>query len=270
MSLFWKENPIFLDTALDSLHKQTLPANEIILVVEGILPDSLLQIVNKWKDIFTSDVLKLIDAENAHGLPACLNLGLLLAKGNIIIRFDTDDWCYPNRIEEQVKFFQYNQDISIISASMEEYDDELKNRIAYRKVPQTHNEIYKYAKWRNPFNHPSVAYKKDVAIKLGGYPLVGANEDYAFFCNFLVHGYKAANLKNALVKARTGIGLAKRRSGKKYIKGEIECLKYIYSIKFYSLPLFYLHLALKRIIRNLPIFMVKRIYHFFLRDKSFY
>jgi glycosyltransferase involved in cell wall biosynthesis len=265
MSLFFKENPAYLDAAFESLYKQSVPATEIILVCEGDIKGELEIILNKWLEKFTNSVLKIIDAGDAKGLPACLNVGLQLAKGDYIIRFDTDDYCCESRIEKQLDFFKHNTDVVLLSATMEEYDNSLKELLAVRKVPLNHNDILSYAQWRNPFNHPSIAYKRDVALKLGGYPLVGSNEDYAFFCNFLIHQYKTANLEEVIVKARAGKELAKRRSGKKYLQGEIECLQYIHQIGFYSTPRYYFHLVAKKIIRNLPSFLVGGIYKKLLR-----
>jgi glycosyltransferase involved in cell wall biosynthesis len=265
MSLFFKENPAYLDAAFESLYNQTVQATEIILVCEGEIKGELELVLNKWLDKFTNTILKIIPAGNAKGLPACLNVGLHLAKGDYVVRFDTDDYCCENRIEKQLKFFQTNPDIVLLSATMEEYDNSLNDLLAVRKVPLNHKDILKYAQWRNPFNHPSIAYKREVALQLGGYPLVGSNEDYAFFCDFLIHKYKTANLEEVIVKARAGKELAKRRSGKKYLQGEIESLIYIHKIGFYSTPRYYFHLVTKKIVRNLPPFLVGGIYKKLLR-----
>lgn len=265
MSLFWREREEYLDIAFESLYKQTVQPTEIILVTEGELPVALNVIVEKWVNVFSSSVLKIIPALTAKGLPACLNIGLKEAKGNYIIRFDTDDFCKEDRIEKQLLFFQQNPSIVLISSVMEEYDATLTKLLTIRKVPLMHNDILKYAKWRNPFNHPSVAYKKDIALKLNGYPEVGSNEDYAFFCNFLVSGYQTANLNEVIVKARTGKEFANRRRGKKYLQGEIECLKYIRSIGFYNIYEYYFHFISKKVVRSLPTFIVKSIYKKLLR-----
>ncbi len=267
MSLFWRENPAFLDVSLKSLYNQTILPTEIIVVCEGDLPSELRLIVVKWIEKFTPEVLKIIPAGKAKGLPECLNVGLAAAKGDYIIRFDTDDYCMANRIEKQLNFFKNNPDVALLSANMEEYDSFLSSLIAIKQVPISHTAILKYAKWRNPFNHPSVAYKRKVAIQLGGYPIVGANEDYAFFCNFLVNGYKTANLAESIVRARTGVDFAKRRSGKKYLQGEIESLQYIHKNGFYSTYHYYIHIISKKIIRSLPLFFIRIIYKKILRQK---
>jgi len=265
MSLYWKENPNYIDAALKSLYEQTVPASEILIVYEGQENPELTSVIDKWEQVFGKDILKLIPAKEAVGFPQCLNKGLFLAKGDYIIRFDTDDICYPDRIEKQLDFFKQHPDTVLISACMEEYDSSFTNKSGSRNVPATHEEIVKYAKWRNPFNHPSVAFKREVATSLGGYPDVAANEDYAFFCTFLVKGYKAANLQQPIVKARTGEAFAARRRGKKYWKGELECLKYIRDIGFYSSFVYMVHVASKKLIRALPASFVSRIYKTVLR-----
>ncbi|MDI9364559.1 MAG: glycosyltransferase [Flavobacterium sp.] len=265
MSLFWKESPLFLDMALESLFLQTVQPTEIIIVTEGILTDALKAVLQKWENKFAESDFKVVDAKDTKGLPGCLNVGLKLAIGDYIIRVDTDDYCYKHRIETQLAFFYNHPDIVLISAVMEEYDTSLQHLLGMRKVPNNHNDILNYAKWRNPFNHPSVAYKREVAVSLNGYPLVNANEDYAFFTNFLVNKFITANIDEVLVKARTGKEFASRRSGKKYLKGELEALAYIYKIGFFSVPLYYFHIVSKICVRLLPSYFVKNIYKNILR-----
>jgi glycosyltransferase involved in cell wall biosynthesis len=266
MSLFYKEDPSFVNDALESLFNQTYVPHEILLVTEGEIGEPLKAVLNKWEKQFEPGVVKVIDGKDARGLPACLNVGLYQATGDYIIRFDTDDICYKDRIEAQVTFLDANPHVALISANMEEYNETMQTLRGVRKTPLTHGQIIKYAKWRNPFNHPSVAYRKEVAQKLGGYPLVGANEDYAFWCQFLENGYLTYNDSKILVKARTGSSFAKRRSGKRYLKGEIECLKYIRHIGFYSYPLYMFHYTTKTFIRSMPTAFVGSIYKHLLRS----
>ncbi len=265
MSSFWKENPSYLNEALQSLHQQKLAPNEIVIVYEGEENPAITAVFTKWKELFTKTALNIVQAGEAKGFPACLNKGLSVATGDYIIRFDTDDYCNADRIEKQISFFMQHPEIVLISAPMEEYDDELKSLLGIRQVPQTHKQITAYAKWRNPFNHPSVAYKRSVAIELGGYPDVTANEDYAFFCNFLAKGYLTANLTDVIVKARAGNAFASRRRGKRYLKGEIQALKYIQKIGFYSWTTYQIHFFTKVFFRIMPSKIVELFYKRFLR-----
>ncbi len=104
---------------------------------------------------------------------------------------------------------------------MAEFDPTLRNLVGYKRVPITHQAIRRFAKWRNPFNHPTVVYRRDVALALGGYPDMSANEDYAFWAKFLVKNYPMANLDRVLVNARAGEGLYRRQTRKAVLAGRI-------------------------------------------------
>ncbi|MBV8254345.1 MAG: glycosyltransferase [Chitinophaga sp.] len=267
MSLFWKENPVYLDQALESLYHQTQLPDEILLVCEGDIPPPLMAIVNKWKQKFAPDVIRTIPADDAKGLPACLNKGIYAARGKYIFRFDTDDICTPDRMEKQLAYFHQHPDVVLLSAPAEEYDMEMKERLGVRDVPVSHKAILKRAKWRSPFSHTVAAYSREVAIELGGYPLVTAAEDYAFFALFLVKGYKTDNIPDILAKARAGKDFARRRKGMKFLKGELASLAYMHKIGLYSKPLYYFHVVSKSVIRNLPSGVLVSIYKNFLRKQ---
>ena len=106
MSLFYKEDPNYLETTFSSLANQTRKADEIIVVIEGELSVSLTRILDKWVNYFGNDVLIKVHAKQEKGFVACLNLGLKKAKNDIIIRVDTDDFSEPNRIEVQLAEFE--------------------------------------------------------------------------------------------------------------------------------------------------------------------
>jgi glycosyltransferase involved in cell wall biosynthesis len=262
MSLFYKESPEYLETTLSSLANQTRKADEIIVVIEGILPQKLTDILNKWEQYFGKNVLILVNAKDEKGFVACLNLGLKIAKNEIIIRIDTDDFSQPNRIEVQMAEFEKDPNLALLSGQLAEYDENLKGDPKIRRVPLSYLDILKYAKMRNPINHPTAAYRRKVALDLGSYPNVGSNEDYALFTTFFKNNYYAINLDSQLVKARTGNALYSRRRGEKYLKGELECLKYIYKIGFFSYPLYQFHIISRIAIRKMPVGVIRFVYKF--------
>jgi cellulose synthase/poly-beta-1,6-N-acetylglucosamine synthase-like glycosyltransferase len=260
MSLFYKENPAYLETTLSSLASQTRKADEIIIVIEGELTAIHLEILARWEKYFGKDVLIQVHANLTKGFAACLNLGLKVAKYDIIIRVDTDDYSEPNRIEIQMKEFENNPNLALLSGQLAEYDNNLEEFLSLRKVPLIHEKIIRYSKFRNPINHPTSAYRREIAINLGSYPNVASNEDYAFFVSFFQNNCLAKNLDSILVKARTGSALFDRRRGKKYLKGELECLRYIYQTGYFTLQLYVFHIISRIFIRNLPISGIRGIY----------
>jgi glycosyltransferase involved in cell wall biosynthesis len=259
MSLYQSEKPQYLEEALSSLLHQTVQADEVVIVCEGNLPEEHYAILRKYKSLLGEKVLKIV-ATNSKGLTACLNEGLKHASFDWIARFDTDDVCLPERIQKQKEFLKANPDVVIASAPLLEYNESMTVFTGVRRVPLSDEDIRSSGKWQCPFNHPSTIYRRDVALSLGGYPLLSANEDYAFFCNFLVHGYKSQNYDQPLVKARTGNALISRRRGLKYLKGEMECMSFLKKIGFLKWHHYFIHMIVKSIVRSLPTSFVKIIY----------
>ncbi|MGS3341545.1 glycosyltransferase [Citrobacter amalonaticus] len=48
MSVYYRENPRYLDESLNSLAMQTCQADEIILVIDGGISNELQAVINKW------------------------------------------------------------------------------------------------------------------------------------------------------------------------------------------------------------------------------
>jgi len=62
------------------------------------------------------------------GVAASLNLGIrhILQSGvncKYIFRFDSDDICFPERIQKQIDFMEINQEIDISGTSLEIFND---------------------------------------------------------------------------------------------------------------------------------------------------
>jgi glycosyltransferase involved in cell wall biosynthesis len=270
ISLFYKENPKYLNEALESIYNQILLPNEIIIVKEGILSNEMVSIINKWQNSNSNILLKIIDADkyNTIGLPACLNLGLQSCSFKYVARFDTDDFNLPDRFLKQIEFLKQNENIKLLGGQISEYNETMDKFLSFRKVPIGLKNIKKFSFWRNPFNHQTVIYERAAVLNLGGYPVVGSSEDYALWSKFLVAGYEVANLPNVLVKARTGSSFYTRRQGLKFLKGEIQSLKSQYNSNFYNRFEFILQIFVRIIVRIMPTKIIKILYPFFRKYKQ--
>jgi hypothetical protein len=69
------------------------------------------------------------------------------------------------------------------------------------------------ASWRNPMNHMTVMMRRSSLMACGGYPEMGAKEDYGLWLRLIGAGAVFANLPDDLVQARLGWGFTQRRSG---------------------------------------------------------
>lgn len=223
LSLYHSEKPESLNQCLSSLYNQTVKADEVILVIDGPISETLFNIALKWKQDLN---IKIYPLEKNMGLGKALNYGLNHCNYELVARMDTDDICLPNRFSQQLEFFDNNPSFDICGSHIEEFEEENLTTISVRKVGLTNTEILKQLPYRNPFNHMTVMYKKSSIIKVGGYQHLPWMEDWYLWLRLLNNGFKGANLDCVLVKARTGQNMLLRRRGKKYVKSEWDMTKH--------------------------------------------
>lgn len=215
LSTYYKENPKYLDEALQSIVSQTLMPSEIVLMEDGKLTEELDSVINKYCSLYPK-LFKIVKNKKNRGLGPSLRDGVKKCKYDIIARMDTDDIASPDRFEKQLKEFD-NEDIVIVGSNVKEYDETMANVISVKAVPQYDDEIKKYMKKRNPFNHMSVAFRKQVVLNVNNYEDVPLFEDYYLWCKVLKQG-KGYNVQECLVNVRGGDSMYKRRGGLSYIK----------------------------------------------------
>ena len=92
MSLYKKEKPEYLRTALDSMINQTVKPDEIILVEDGPLTDELYHVLKEYGEHLTR-----VANEKNMGLGLSLAKGLVLCRNELVARMDTDDISISNR-----------------------------------------------------------------------------------------------------------------------------------------------------------------------------
>ena len=139
---------------------------------------------------------------------------------------DGDDICLPNRFERLIS--NINKNISIIGSYTKEIDEKNNSRI--KKVPLNHSSIKKFIKFRNPFNHNSVAYRVDHVLKVGGYPNLYLKEDYGLWIKLIANNYQGLNIPEILVEASFDSNSYSRRSGYDYLKSDILLSKMQYNL----------------------------------------
>lgn len=205
MSLYKKENPEYLRIAIDSMLNQTVAPDEIVLVEDGPLTDELYAVLDDYP------ILHRIKNEKNLGLGLALNIGLKECRNELVARMDTDDCSKPERCEKQLQRFLEKPYLAIVGSHIDEFVDDISNVISQRIVPTTSEEIYKFAKKRSAFNHPTVMYSKTSVLENNGYADLKRNQDVDLFGRMQFNGYKAENIDEALLWFRSSNELAKRR-----------------------------------------------------------
>lgn len=226
MSVYCKEKPLYLEQAMDSIWQQTMQTNDFVLVCDGPLTSGLDEVIAKMEKQHGNHLTVVRISENG-GLGNALNQGIKYCKNELVARMDSDDISRPERCELQVKVFNENESVSIVSGTVEEFK-EVKEAIDVRRVlPEQHHEIVQFAKRRNPFNHPCVMYKKSEVEAAGGYKDFYLLEDYYLWIRMIQNGAIGYNVQEPLLWMRAGSEMYMRRAGRKYAKSQRNLFKYM-------------------------------------------
>ena len=227
------------------------------MVFDGAISSELEEVVRQFITILPMKIIRL--PQNV-GLGKALNEGLKHCSYDWVFRMDTDDICLPERFEKQIKFIQQHPDIVLCSGYIAEFSGSKENITGYREVPTENDYIKKYSLSKNPFNHMTVAFRKDVIEAVGGYQHHLFLEDYNLWLRVIAKGYEVGNLDEPLVLVRAGDSMISRRKGKEYIKGEWQLFKLKRSLKLQPLlPNFFIF-VLRAGLRLLPTSLLKIVY----------
>ena len=158
-----------------------------------------------------------------------------------------------------------NKDIDIVGSYIDEYEEDMKKFISTKKVPITNDDIVKYSKKRNPFNHMTVMYKKDSVIRAGNYIDFKWNEDYYLWIRMLNMNFKGYNISECLVKARTGDSMYERRGGIEYAKVDYFLQRKILEMGYINKIQFFYNIFTRISVRLIPNTLRRQIYIKFLR-----
>lgn len=216
MSVYFKENPEWLDYSIDSMMKQTVIPDEFVLVEDGPLTNKLEEVIDKYVKQYPK-IFNIIKLEKNKGLGLALKLGIEKCKNEWIARMDSDDYSVPTRIEKQFEMYKKYPHLELIGSNVEEFNGDISNVICHVILPESHDEIYSFSKKRCPFRHPSILYKKSAVMNANNYRDFYLCEDYDLYVRMLTLGCKCYNIQEPLVYMRVGEDFYKRRGGWKYM-----------------------------------------------------
>ena len=265
MAVYKKEQPLFFKEALRSVFEQSLIPNEVVLVKDGPLTEELEQIIVDFSS--KNEQLKVITLEKNQGLGEALRIGLNACSFDLVARMDSDDICKPYRFEKQIAFLKEHKEITIVGSWIEEFSDCKEEIEAIRELPQEDKQLKIFMKWRNPFNHMTVMFRKKDILAVGGYQPFYLLEDYYLWNRLANANYYFANIGESLLWARGGYTMLERRGGWKYVVSESKLLKFMYRSGRINIVEFGANLMMKSIIRLIGKHLRHTIYTFFLRTK---
>lgn len=240
MSVYNSEKPEYLDTALSSVwSQQKLKPDEIILIEDGPLNESLCGVIDAWQQLI-GDKLVIIKNETNLGLTKSLNKGISKARGRFVVRMDSDDISHPDRLHKQYAYMLANPDIDVLGGSIQEFNS-TNECLNIRKYPKTHADVLRYLHKASPLAHPATMIRKSIFDSGLRYnENYRTSQDLALWFDVIYNGGKIANLDDVVLYFRREESIYKRRGRNKalnefkiYVNGVrkiygIASLKYCY------------------------------------------
>lgn len=217
MSLYIKEKPENLRDSLESVLNQTVVPSQIVIVKDGPITEELENVLGEFVSKNPS-LYTIVPLEKNVGLGLALAEGIQHCSNELVARMDTDDICRKDRFELQLNEFEKDETLDICGSHIEEFEETPDKIVAKRTVPLNHDDIAKYQKKRDGFNHVSVMFKKSAVLKAGNYQSCMLMEDTYLWVNMLLSGARCKNIDDSLVYVRIGKDMFERRGGLAYYK----------------------------------------------------
>lgn len=215
-----------MEECVNSMANQTVPPEQIVVVIDGEIPQELKDYVSLLAEKNPS-LYTIVPLEKNMGLGLALREGMEYCRNEMVARMDTDDICELDRCEKQLKIFEEDKLVSVVGSNIEEFIGTVDNAVGQRIVPEKHEDICKYLKKRCPFNHMTVMFKKSEIEKAGGYMDWHYNEDSYLWVRTYLVGCRFYNVQENLVHARVGKEMYARRGGYTYFKSEKKLFKFM-------------------------------------------
>lgn len=266
MSVYKKEKAEYLRESLASVYGQTLLADEVILVEDGPLTAELYELIEEEKSLH-SNLITVVLPKN-QGLGLALREGIQHCKHEFVARMDTDDVCKPERFAKEVAYLTANPDVSVVGSWIDEFETSPEEVVTVRKVPEDSDEIYKFAKKRNPLNHPTVMFRKSEVLKAGSYVSFPLFEDYYLWVRMLQRGCKFHNIQESLLYFRRSPMMFRRRGGVEYMKKELNFQKALLHLQFIGLSTFIYNCFVRFSFRLIPNSLRRWCYSKIIRDEK--
>lgn len=248
MCVYGKDNPEWFKTAVDSILNQTRQPNEVVLVVDGPVPDELDDIIKYYE---SNPIFRVIRLPENRGHGEARRTGLDNCSYELVALMDADDISANDRFEKQLKMFENHPELTIVGGSITEFVGEPDNIVGARAVELDDKSIKEDMKKRCPMNQVTVMFKKSRVDSVGGYIDWFCEEDTYLWIRLCLDGAEFANLPDYLVNVRVGKEMYQRRGGKKYFLSEAKLQKYMLDNKIIGLGTFLVNVNKRLIVQIL-------------------
>ena len=232
MTTYLGERADRLARALESIYAQTVPADEVVLVLDGPIGAAQANVITAYEKDRRVPCSKVVDLSSNVGLGAALAAGQQHCSGDWIMRMDSDDISVPDRTEIQLAYLREHPEVDLIGGWAEEFfEDAPGTRL--KTAPERSNDLALALRHRNVICHPSVMIRADIMRRVGGFrgrfPYL---EDWDLFMRLALAGAQMVVLPLPLVRVSTSRDQAARRGGWRHAISDLRFRTYCWQSGF--------------------------------------
>nr|WP_277628107.1 glycosyltransferase [Arsenicicoccus dermatophilus] len=219
MCVYRADDPRHLAEAFDSVTvEQTRRPAQVVLVQDGPVPPPLEAAIDEL--VARSVVpVELVRLPVNRGLGVALTEGMARCAHDVVARMDADDISLPTRFAVQVPIVEGGVDC--VGSGMLEIGTGRDDVVGTRVPPLSEERIVASSRMAQPFNHPTVVYRRRAVEAAGGYSDFKQMEDYLLFARMIQGGARVANVAEPLLCYRVGEGAYARRGGWSMLRTEL-------------------------------------------------
>jgi glycosyltransferase involved in cell wall biosynthesis len=231
LSVYDGDRPDYIRRAFRSaVDDQTVRPDQVIIVRDGPVRAELAECLEELQ-AHSPVPVTMVPLPRNSGLGPALDRGLAASWFDVIARMDADDVAMPHRFEVELPLMK---DADIVGAGLLEFVEDTDDIVGQRVPPTDPDQILRYARMHDPFNHPTVVYRRNAVLAAGGYGDLPLMEDYALFARMLANGARAINVAEPLVFYRVGARSFKRRGGTELLRSELRLQREFRRLRFTS------------------------------------
>jgi GT2 family glycosyltransferase len=263
----WRgDDPAFLrDAFVSSVQEQTRRPAQVVLVQDGQVPEPLAEEIARLVATSPVPVDHVVMADNL-GLGPALDRGLAACHHEIVARMDADDVSLPVRFERQLPMIEAGADI--VGSGLLEFGSSVDEVVGRRTPPTDPDEIRRVMRFRDPFNHPTVVYRRSAVQAAGGYTDMALMEDYLLFARMLDSGARPANLAEPLVRYRVGAGAYARRGGRQLLHSELAVQRRFHELGITTRPQYVRNVVVRGGYRLVPVGLRRLAYRALIANRG--
>ena len=210
----FRNDTVYLKDALNSIKNQTMQNWETVLVDDGSTEQEM-AFLEQW---IAGDRRFRLFRRPAQGLVAALNFGLAKCKAPLVVRMDADDVNFSNRLEMQKKWMDEHEKVTVAGCLVKPLANYLtegmKRYLGWVNECVLSDDISRGLWVESPLPHPSVIYRLNEILDLGGYRDFDGPEDYDLWLRLREKGKELGKVPMSLVHWRIRSGSLSRKDAR--------------------------------------------------------